>query len=34
MTWNRVIEAGGVTIGDTVTITLDVELTRRPAAGS
>jgi polyisoprenoid-binding protein YceI len=28
MTWNRAIEAGGVVVGDEVTITLDVELTR------
>lgn len=26
MTWNRVIEAGGVTVGDEVDITIDVEL--------
>ena len=26
MTWNRVIEAGGVTVGDEVQITIDVEL--------
>ena len=31
MTWNRAIEAGGVVVGDEVTITLDVELTRPPA---
>ncbi len=29
MTWNRVMEAGGVMVGDEVTITIDVELTRR-----
>ena len=34
MTWNRVVEAGGVTVGDEVTITIDIELTRRPASGS
>ncbi len=28
MTWNRVIEAGGVTVSDEVAITLDVELVR------
>jgi polyisoprenoid-binding protein YceI len=27
LTWNRAIEAGGVVVGDEVTITLDVELT-------
>jgi polyisoprenoid-binding protein YceI len=31
MTWNRAIEAGGVTVGDEVTITLDVELVSRPS---
>jgi len=30
MTWNRAIEAGGVTVGDEVTITIDVELVRKP----
>jgi polyisoprenoid-binding protein YceI len=29
MTWNRAIEAGGVTVGDEVLITLDVELIRK-----
>lgn len=29
LTWNRVLEAGGVTVGDEVTITLDIELNRR-----
>ncbi len=29
MTWNRVMEAGGVTVGDEVTITMDVELIQR-----
>jgi len=28
MTWNRVIEAGGVTVGDEVTLIIDVELIR------
>lgn len=28
ITWNRAIEAGGVTVGDEVTITIDVELDR------
>ena len=32
MTWNRAIEAGGVTVGDEVTITIDVELNRPVAA--
>jgi polyisoprenoid-binding protein YceI len=30
MTWNRAVEAGGVLVGDEVTITLDIEM-RRPA---
>jgi hypothetical protein len=34
MTWNRVIEAGGVSVGDEVTITIDVELVQRAKAGS
>lgn len=29
LTWNRLMEAGGVTVGDEVTITLDVELNKR-----
>jgi polyisoprenoid-binding protein YceI len=29
MTWNRLLEAGGVTVGDEVTITIDVELRQR-----
>ena len=29
MTWNRAIEAGGVTVGDEVTITIDTELVQR-----
>jgi polyisoprenoid-binding protein YceI len=33
LTWNRAIEAGGVTVGDQVTITVDLELTR-PAVGA
>ena len=32
MTWNRAIEAGGVTVGDEVTITVDVELIHRPTS--
>jgi len=31
LTWNRVLEAGGVTVGDEVSITIDIEATR-PAA--
>jgi polyisoprenoid-binding protein YceI len=27
MTWNRAIEAGGLTVGDEVTITIDIEMT-------
>lgn len=37
MTWNRAIEAGGVTVSDEVTITIDAELVQRaaqPAAAS
>lgn len=30
MTWNRVIEAGGVTVSDEVAVTIDVELIRKP----
>jgi polyisoprenoid-binding protein YceI len=30
LTWNRALEAGGVTLSDEVAITLDVELTRKP----
>lgn len=30
MTWNRAIEAGGVTVGDEVTVIIDVELVRKP----
>lgn len=32
--WNRVLEAGGVTVGDEVTITIDVELVSRPGPAS
>jgi len=31
ITWNRAIEAGGVTVGDEVTITIDTELIQRAA---
>jgi polyisoprenoid-binding protein YceI len=32
LTWNQVIEAGGVAVSDEVAITIDVELVNRPAA--
>jgi polyisoprenoid-binding protein YceI len=32
LTWNRAIEAGGVTVSDEVAITIDVELVNRPPA--
>jgi polyisoprenoid-binding protein YceI len=32
LTWNRAVETGGVVVGDEVTITLDVELTRPASA--
>ena len=31
MTWNRTIDSGGVVVGDEVTVTLDIEMTKRPA---
>jgi polyisoprenoid-binding protein YceI len=31
MTWNKNLDGGGVVVGDEVTITLDVEVTRKPA---
>ena len=31
LTWNAALEAGGVVVGDQVTITIDVEATRTPA---
>jgi len=34
MTWNRMIEAGGVTVGDEVTITIDVEVIKRAQTGT
>ena len=34
MTWNRMIEAGGVTVGDEVTITIDAELIQRAQPGN
>jgi len=33
LTWNQVLEAGGVAVGDEVTITIDVEATKQKAAG-
>jgi polyisoprenoid-binding protein YceI len=32
LTWNRALEAGGVTVSDEVAITIDVEFVNRPAA--
>ncbi|MCW5978661.1 MAG: polyisoprenoid-binding protein [Bryobacteraceae bacterium] len=32
MTWNRVLETGGVSVGDDVAITIDVELIQRAAS--
>lgn len=32
--WNRLLEAGGVTLGEEVTITVDIELTRSVASDS
>jgi polyisoprenoid-binding protein YceI len=31
MNWNRALDSGGVLVGDEVSITIDVELTRRIA---
>ena len=33
LTWNQALEAGGVAVGDEVTITIDVEATKERAAG-
>jgi len=33
LTWNKALDAGGVAVGDEVTITIDVEATKRQAAG-
>jgi polyisoprenoid-binding protein YceI len=33
LTWNQVLEAGGVAVGDEVKITIDVEATKEAAAG-
>jgi len=32
LTWNRALEAGGVTVSDEVAITIDIELVNRPEA--
>ena len=32
LNWNAALETGGVVVGDEVTITLDVEMTRKPSA--
>jgi hypothetical protein len=29
MTWNRAMDAGGVVVGEEVTITIDAEVTRK-----
>jgi len=34
LTWNQALEAGGVAVGDEVTITIDVEATKRAAVGA
>ena len=34
LTWNQVLEAGGVTVGDEIKISIDVELVRQKEAGS
>ena len=31
LNWNAALEAGGVVVGDEVTLTLDIEMTRKPA---
>jgi len=33
LTWNQALEAGGVAVGDEVSITIDVEATKQAAAG-
>jgi polyisoprenoid-binding protein YceI len=33
VTWNQTLDAGGVAVGDEVTVTIDVEATKHPAAG-
>ena len=32
LNWNAALETGGVVVGDEVTITLDIEMTRKAAA--
>jgi len=34
ITWNQALDAGGVAVGDEVTITIDVEATKRAAVGA
>jgi polyisoprenoid-binding protein YceI len=34
LTWNKALEAGGVAVGDEVTITLDLEVTKKPDAAA
>ncbi|CAM3960956.1 YceI family protein [Corallococcus exiguus] len=34
LTWNKALEAGGVAVGDEVTITLDLETTKKPDAAA
>ncbi|MFP2900792.1 YceI family protein [Corallococcus sp. 4LFB] len=34
LTWNKALEAGGVAVGDDVTITLDLETTKKPEAAA
>jgi Uncharacterized conserved protein len=34
LTWNQVLEAGGVTVGDEIKISIDVELVRQKESGS
>ena len=33
ITWNKALDSGGLVVGDTVDITIDVELTKTAAAG-
>ena len=34
LTWNRILETGGVTVGEEVTITLDIEAVKRISSGN
>jgi len=34
LTWNAVLEAGGIAVGDEVDITIDIEMVRQAAAGA